>query len=142
MSIPLRADAYAEERFQCDTQALASARRFVAKTLEAIPEALLDAVTLALDEALANVIDHGRVPPRGLIEVRVHADAHHVRLVVTHDGIPFDLEAWPEVDLEAHRRTFRTRGLGVHLIRQLMDLFLARTTRAGRQELVMVKSWS
>lgn len=140
MSIPLKADVYAEMRFVPDTQSLSSARRFVAKTLAGLPETLLSDLTLAIDEALANVIEHADTPPNASIALKLYRENNHVRVIMTNPGVRFEGNSMPAVDLAAHVAAHRTSGLGVFLMKQLMDLVLFRSTRDGLQELVMVKN--
>ncbi|MBO9539315.1 ATP-binding protein [bacterium] len=140
MSIPLKADVYAEMRFVPDTQSLASARRFVAKSLSGLPEAPLADLTLAIDEALANVIEHAGSPPDASIALKLYRENDHVRVIMTNPGVRFEGDRLAPVDLEAHAAARRTSGLGVFLMKQLMDLVLFRSTRDGLQELVMVKN--
>lgn len=139
LSIPLKAEIYAEERFALDTRALASARRFLAKTLPQLADASLEAITMAVDEAMANVIDHAQAAPGSLIQLKLYAERDHIRLIMTNEGIPFSAADVPAVDLQAHLSAQRTSGLGLYLMNQLMDIVLIRTTREGHQELVMVK---
>lgn len=140
MSIPLKADVYAEMRFVPDTQSLSSARRFVAKTLAGLPEASLADLTLAIDEALANVIAHAGSPPNSSVALKLYRENDHVRVIMSNPGVRFEGDRLPPVDLEAHVASHRTSGLGVFLMKQLMDLVLFRSTRDGLQELVMVKN--
>lgn len=139
MSIPLKADVYAELSLGQDTKALASARNFVHRTLADLPEPPLSDIVMAVDEAVANALEHAAMPTGTTIELRLYRDADHVRILLSNDGVAFDGDQLPAVDLAHHRAERRTGGLGVFLMQQLMDLVLFRTTREGRQEVVMVK---
>lgn len=139
MSIPLRADLYVQESFRLETQALASVRRFIASTLSAAPEGVVYDIMLAVDEAMANAILHARPPAGARMKLTLFRQDDHVRIVLRNAGEPFDESMIPEVDLEAHVAEHRTHGLGLFLIRQVMDLVRFRTTRDGVQEVVMIK---
>lgn len=139
MSIPLKVDVYAELSLGQDTKALSSARGFIHRTLADVPEATRDDIVLAVDEAVANVLEHAAMPEGTTVDLRLYRDAEHVRILLSNDGVAFDGNLIPEVDLERHLTEHRTGGLGIFLMRQLMDLVMFRTTREGRQEVVMVK---
>jgi len=140
VSIPLKADVYAELSLGQDTKALASARKFIHRNLADVPEASLDDIAMAVDEAVANVLEHGAMPEGTYLDLKLYRDADHVRIILSNDGVAFDGNLLPEVDLERHLLERRTGGLGIFLMRQLMDLVMFRTTREGRQEVVMVKN--
>jgi anti-sigma regulatory factor (Ser/Thr protein kinase) len=93
-------------------------------------------VVLALDEAVANVIEHGYRGAPGEIEVDAALTAGEVELRVVDGAPPFDpLDATPPEltgDLD-HRRI---GGLGIHLIRTLMDAVEYRREE-GRNVLLM-----
>lgn len=139
MSIPLRADLYVQESFVLETKALASVRRFIAHTLAAAPEETVYDIMLAVDEAMANAIQHAHPPEGARMDLTLFRQDDHVRIVLRNAGAPFDESMIPEVDLKAHLAEHRTHGLGLFLIRQVMDLVRFRTTRDGIQEVVMIK---
>lgn len=139
MSIPLKVDVYAELSLGQDTKALASARKFINRTLSDLPEPPKNDIEMAVDEAVANVLEHAAMPVGATIDLKLYRDAEHVRIIVSNDGVAFDGNERPAVDLERHVEEHRTGGLGIFLMQQLMDLVMFRTTREGRQEVVMVK---
>lgn len=101
-------------------------------------EARMD-IMLALDEAVANVIEHGYRGRSGEVEVEAAVVDDGVELRVADDAPPFDpLEAAPpglDDDLD-HRRV---GGLGIHLIRTLMDRAEYRR-EDGRNVLILHKA--
>lgn len=82
------------------------------------PVGAVSAVMIAADEVLSNVIDHG-----GARTVRVDARVRGGRVTVdvTDDGVAFDptAAAAPDTSLGVEERDIG--GLGVHLVRKLMD---------------------
>jgi anti-sigma regulatory factor (Ser/Thr protein kinase) len=79
-------------------------------------------LTLALEEAVANVIHHaftGAPPHR--IEVALAIDDDRVIAEVIDNGHPFDPSAAPEPDRTAPLDARDPGGLGIHLIRRMMD---------------------
>jgi anti-sigma regulatory factor (Ser/Thr protein kinase) len=88
---------------------------------------------LALEEAVANVINHAfagtSTPPRIAVELAIDGD--RVAAEVTDNGRPFDPTAAPEPDRAAPLKDRDVGGLGIHLIRRMMDRVDYR--RAGNE---------
>ena len=97
---------------------------------------------LALEEVFLNVALHGadssRVPS---VELAVTASDTEVVLVVADDARPFDplTLATPDIGAALEDRTIG--GLGVHLVRQMMDT-VSYTYEAGHNRLRMTKHLS
>jgi anti-sigma regulatory factor (Ser/Thr protein kinase) len=88
-------------------------------------------LALVLEEAVANVINHslpGSAPPHR-IAVRLEIDADGVAAEVIDNGPPFDPTGAPKPDLSLPLEERQPGGLGIHLMRELMDGFAYR--RAG-----------
>jgi serine/threonine-protein kinase RsbW len=90
--------------------------------LHEVPSRALYALNLALDEVVTNVVRHGFDDPAGqelLAEVTVHDN--ELTTVVSDPGRAFNpLDVAPP-DLTAPLAERSLGGLGVHLIRSLMD---------------------
>ena len=80
-------------------------------------------VMLALEEAAANAINHGfiGVPEPHRITVRLDITAACVVAEIIDNGRPFDPTGAPEPDLSLPLGQRQPGGLGIHLMRQLMD---------------------
>lgn len=79
-------------------------------------------VHVALDEILSNIVRHGHGPgPDASIEVTVALTADGLQVTVADDGPEFDPLQLPEPDLTSPLDERRPGGLGVHLVRRLMD---------------------
>jgi anti-sigma regulatory factor (Ser/Thr protein kinase) len=88
-------------------------------------------LALVLEEAVANVINHslpGSAPPHR-IAVRLEIDADNVTAEVIDNGPPFDPTGAPKHDQSLPHEERQPGGLGIHLMRELMDGFDYR--RAG-----------
>jgi len=85
----------------------------------ALPEALRRGINVALDELLTNTITYGS----GVREVSVEAELEpdRLRVTVTDDGPPFDPWAKPTPDTSGSVDQRRIGGLGIHLVKQMMD---------------------
>lgn len=90
--------------------------------LHDVPSRALYAVNLALDELVTNVILYGFDAPEGRqITVRIATAAGELVASVLDDGKPFDpLDVKPP-DLNAPLEQRDLGGLGIHLVRSLMD---------------------
>jgi sigma-B regulation protein RsbU (phosphoserine phosphatase) len=81
------------------------------------------AVQLVIEEVLMNAITHALVgveAPR--LSLEIHADARSVAIIVRDNGPPFDpFTDAPPPDLDADLDDRPIGGLGVHLIRSMMD---------------------
>ncbi|MGQ9630054.1 MAG: ATP-binding protein [bacterium] len=77
-------------------------------------------ITLSLDEALANAIEHGnRGDPTKSVHLKATLSAERVRISVRDEGEGFDYRAIPNPKDEEHR--FKGSGRGVFLIKCFMD---------------------
>ena len=95
-------------------------------------------IELALEEALVNLCTHAYPEGPGDVEIvcRLEGSRFEVEIVVT--GIPFDLTALPDPDLGAGVAERRVGGLGVFLMKRMMDE--VRYRREGeRNILTLVK---
>ena len=104
-----------------------------------LPASVVNALNVALDEAVSNAINHGYdAGVRGEIAVRLRRVPEGVLLEVEDDGRPFDPLQAPPPDLSLPVEDRPIGGLGIHLIRNLMDdVSYARI--GGRNVLRMVK---
>jgi serine/threonine-protein kinase RsbW len=104
-----------------------------------LPEdALLD-LNLALEETFANVVMHAFEDRAGHeIQVEVGFENQTVRLTVEDEGVPFNPLNAPEVDVTAPLAERAVGGLGIYLVRKLMDR-LEYTRDGDRNRLVMEK---
>jgi anti-sigma regulatory factor (Ser/Thr protein kinase) len=80
-------------------------------------------LALVLEEAVANVIHHGLPgsPPPHRITVRLDIGADSVAAEVIDNGRPFDPTGTPPPDLLLPLEQRQPGGLGIHLMRELMD---------------------
>ena len=85
------------------------------------PEAVWP-VHVALDEVLSNVVRHGTGGrPNSLIDVTFALEAGSLEVTVVDDGPEWDPLTLPPPDTTAPLDARRPGGLGVHLVRNLMD---------------------
>lgn len=103
-------------------------------------------VALAVDEAVANIMEHAyenkaRLTPGVSQDVQVILDATPERLsvIIRDSGVAFDPRRVPEVDVREHVRQGHTGGLGIFLMRRIMDEIHYTYKQGVHNELKMVK---
>jgi anti-sigma regulatory factor (Ser/Thr protein kinase) len=96
-------------------------------------------LALALEEAVANVIHHGLagVPPPHCIRVRLEIAPDFVSAEVIDNGWPFDPTRAPPPDLLPPPEKRQPGGLGIHLMRELMDGLVYR--RSGGTNILRLR---
>ena len=84
---------------------------------------ILHDVNLAVEEILANIISYGYTDNREEheIKLRVSVQPEEVRVDVEDDGRPFNPLEAPEPDTTKPLEERTVGGLGIHLVRKLMD---------------------
>jgi anti-sigma regulatory factor (Ser/Thr protein kinase) len=92
---------------------------------------------VTLDEIVSNIIKYAW-PQGGAHElcVRMTAEGDTIRIEVIDDGQPFDPRTAPEPRPNPSRRRTRPGGIGIHLVRQLVDEIAYR--RADNRNHVVV----
>jgi len=76
---------------------------------------------LSLDEVLTNIISHGLTQGRHEIAVSVALQDGNLVAEVSDDGPAFDPLSAPAPDIRAPIEERKIGGLGIHLLRTLMD---------------------
>jgi anti-sigma regulatory factor (Ser/Thr protein kinase) len=88
-----------------------------------VPTSVLQAFQIAFDELLTNTIEHGLADcehPR--LEVHLRLDDDRLQAELIDNGQPFDpLSGSAEPDLDSALDDRAIGGLGIHLVRNLMD---------------------
>jgi serine/threonine-protein kinase RsbW len=79
------------------------------------------AIELSLEEVVTNVIDHGHDGGNGQIDVELAIEGGAVRATVTDGGREYNPLLRPDPDVTAPLEDRRVGGLGVLLVKQLMD---------------------
>ncbi|CAM3327451.1 ATP-binding protein [Rhodothermus bifroesti] len=111
-------------RIPSSTRYLETVRRFVEQHARkaGLPETVINELKLAVDEACTNIIKHaykGRTDQPIDVAVLIEPERFVVRL--RDQGDAFDVTHYREPDLQALIRRRQGGGLGIRLIRKLMD---------------------
>ena len=97
-------------------------------------------LTLSLDEIVSNVIRHGYSDSNDhVVEVRLSVHDGVVTSVIEDDGHPYDPRESPEPDLSMPVEQRGPGGLGIFLVRQMMDS-IDYARRDGRNILTVTAS--
>lgn len=87
-----------------------------------VPDDAAFRLRLAVDELVSNVIDHGYATnARGAVQVTAERQPDRVTLDLVDDAALFDPFSAARPDLDAGVEARPLGGLGVHLVRELMD---------------------
>jgi len=80
-------------------------------------------IALAVEEAVSNVVNHAfaGLPPPYLIIVRLDITSQLVAVEIVDNGHPFDPTTAPDPDVSVSLEGRSPGGLGIHLIRGMMD---------------------
>jgi serine/threonine-protein kinase RsbW len=79
-------------------------------------------IQLATDEAASNMIEHSYENiPDGVIDLSCGMEGEQIRIVLIDYGEPFDPSIIPLPDLKADLSDRKIGGLGIFLMRKLMD---------------------
>jgi anti-sigma regulatory factor (Ser/Thr protein kinase) len=99
-----------------------------------VPAKLLNRFSLSLDEVLTNIMTHS-IGDKGDREIAVRIDIGGgvLSATVSDDGRPFDPLSLPEPDIHAPLEERKVGGLGIHLLRKLMDTVEYRRTGERNQ---------
>lgn len=127
-----------------DLSALSSVRELVRSGVEqgGFPPQYLNRLQIAVDEAVTNIVEHGyadQPPGKATIELVLTVDRDAFRMVIEDYGQTFDPEDLGDVDIQRHVRAGNSGGLGVFLMRKIMDLIEYHAETGKKNRLVLVK---
>ena len=135
-----------EQRFRLSVPSspenLSIIRQFVVRVGEraGLPEREVDELELAVDEACANVIEHAYGNDRSEeIAIRAVLDADAVTITIVDSGRGFDAAGVPQEGVGELAARRRKGGLGIRLIRSLMDEVHYEIEPGRKNELRMSK---
>jgi serine/threonine-protein kinase RsbW len=94
---------------------------------------------LAVDEAVCNIILHGHKGKPESIEIEIEHGGDRLIIRLRDNAPPFDPTRIPPPDLTLPLEQRAVGGLGIHLMRQVMDEVHHRILPQGGNELTLVK---
>ncbi len=106
------------------TENLQMIREFVLKIAAkaGFNEETQEQIALAVDEACTNVIKHAHHhDARRLMDIQIQTDANKMKITITDKGRGFDITKLKDPDVEKFIKESKHGGLGIYLIKTLMD---------------------
>lgn len=137
----MKVDGDMQARFPNSPAALSQLHAVVERfcRLRAIPPDSEFKIDLALEEVFTNIIRYGFADNKTHeIAIRLECTLDRVRIQVDDDGRHFNPLLAPEVDTGAALAQRQPGGLGIHLVRRLMDEVRYQRRKAGNR-LILVK---
>lgn len=127
-----------------DLATLSQVRDLVAAAVQhgAFPAQFTNRLQIAVDEAVTNIVEHGYADrPRGAATIHLAAQVspEEFRITVTDHGHTFDPNTLTDIDIERHVAQGHSGGLGVFLMRKIMDVVDYRYEAGKKNRLVLVK---
>lgn len=105
----------------------------------ALPNDAVEQFRVAVDEACTNVIKHAyRFDASKSIDIAVIVEPKRFTVRIRDEGVPFEPARYEEPNVESLIAKRRGGGLGVYLMRQLMDDVEYRTAD-GTNEVHLIK---
>lgn len=129
-----------ELKVKSKTDNLSVIRDFISSNaLEAgISAEAIDNIMLAVDEACTNIIKHAyKSYPEGEIIIKVKYDNKKITILIIDYGKTFDPTTVPKPDLKKYYKEHKVGGLGIYLMRTLMD-DVEYTTVPGKYNQVLL----
>lgn len=97
-------------------------------------------IILAVDEACTNIIKHAyKYSPEGNIFIKIKFNDPKFSISITDEGSHFDPKIVPEPDLQEYYKQKRVGGLGMFLIKKLMDEVNYSTLSGNKNQVILVK---
>jgi serine/threonine-protein kinase RsbW len=111
-------------RVNCTKKNLKLIRDFVTEYLQqlALSDVLMNQMVLAVDEICANLIIHANnEDPTKYIYLTITEPANAVQFEITDNGVAFKSHDYKEPDILEHVRIGKKGGVGIALVKRIMD---------------------
>lgn len=112
------------KRFTCSLQNLEAICDYVTHYAKqaGLDEAETYAVQLAVDEATTNIVEHGYGNEcTSRIDVSCEVQVDGLKVIIYDDAEAFDPSSVPEPEINVSLYEIKPRGLGIYLMRKMMD---------------------
>ena len=117
------------------------ARYFILRILRKVNVAPSDEnkIVLATDEALSNIVEHAyEFNKSGYIDINVEVDPRQFQIRIMNGGRDFDMGKVKIKDIVEHIKQGKKRGLGIFLMRRIMDE-VKYSFKNGQNQLILIK---
>ncbi len=129
-------------KIESKTDQLVAVREFVseAATASGFSDEDVGRIALAVDEACTNVIKHAyQFDPRRTITVAVQVSDRDFEVSIVDNGRQFDPEKVRTPDMKEYLSKYRRGGLGVYLMKSLMDKVEYNIEPGKRNQVRLIK---
>jgi serine/threonine-protein kinase RsbW len=124
------------------TENLSSIRDFIKESSAqaGVSADLVGKIILAVDEACTNIIKHAyQYQPDGTITLQLNTDLDKIAIKIIDDGGHFNPNSVPDPDLPKLQREKKAGGLGMFLMKKLMDEVKYKNLPDNRNQVLLVK---
>lgn len=124
-----------------ETQNLELIREFVSGVASKVgfDSEEINKIELAVDEACTNVIEHAYKGKKGDIDIAIKVDYQKFTVIVTDRGDAFRFRDVEMPDMNEYLAELRVGGLGIYLMKTLMDEVEYHSEPGVKNEVRMVK---
>jgi len=128
-------------RLESDSANLRLIREFVSRiaTEAGLEEEDINKIELAVDEASSNVIEHAYPDKSRNIEIEVSFDGGLFQVQVRDKGEGFDPNSVIRPDMKKYIEHYQVGGLGIHLMKSLMDRVEYSINPGKRNQVTLIK---
>ncbi len=128
-----------------NTSQLAAIREFIQKyaLLNSVPQSVIESIILAVDEAATNIVKHAYHSNTDQdIIIRLSCDGKQCVVSLIDYGDSFDPASIPNPDMKEYLQQRKVGGLGVYLMRTLMDGIDYQSFEGDCNRLTLVKRYA
>ena len=124
------------------TENLSLVRDFISEAARksGFDEEAINKISLAVDEACTNIIKHAyEFVSTGDIEISVTTTSDAFEVIIADNGKSFKSDSIKVPDMREYLSHFRRGGLGMHLMRTLMDKIVYTSSKRHHNEVHLIK---
>lgn len=125
-----------------ETRYLIIVREFISKIVreKRLSSDLENKIILAVDEAVTNIIEYAYgATSRGKIEIETEVNDERFTIFIRDYGKPFNPIDIPDFDVQEHVKMGKKKGLGIFLMRRVMDEVRYNYKNGIKNELILIK---
>jgi anti-sigma regulatory factor (Ser/Thr protein kinase) len=128
-------------RAEASLDTLQAFRAFVDRVgaREGLDPAVLADLKLVVDEAITNIVVHGYGGDGGAVELLIEREGGDIVVRIRDQAPPFDPDGFADPELDTALASRQPGGMGIFLMRQMMDEVKFRPLPGEGNELKLVK---
>ncbi|MCX7876919.1 MAG: ATP-binding protein [Melioribacteraceae bacterium] len=129
-------------KIKSKTENLSEVRSFAEKIANQLgfSEDSISKIILAIDEACTNIIKHAyKYDPDGDIIISFSFNGNKLSISILDYGNHFDPDKIPEPDIKEYYKQKKSGGLGMFLMKKLMDEVVYSTTSGSYNQVTLIK---